>query len=283
MFLTSLALNANEEIIKNNDLVAPIVSKEKDTSFLQKYKQIYFISGLGNYNYPAWFSKNETHNQIKFQISFKYHIISGFYFGYTQKSLWDIWDIDRSSSFEDTNYNPDIFYDFENKNGVFGIKSFNLLKLGVEHESNGQSKESGDSRSWNRIYIETKFNITSWFNLGVKSWLIFDKLIQALDLVNKDLFENDDIDQYYGNFDLKLCFPFHKNFNLELLIRKGNNLDLKKGSIQIGVDFRIPISFLVKNNINPRYYIQIFNGYGETLINYNHYQLKYRFGIMLFY
>ena len=270
-------------LISSTLLSVSTTDSEKEKSFFQKHKKIYFVTGFGSEKYPAWFAKSDKHNQVKFQISFRYYLISNIYFGFTEKAVWDLQDIDRSSPFQDANYNPEIFYQYKNKDGIFGLKSFDLLKLGIEHESNGKSKESGFSRSWNRVYIQTVFDFSSWFKLDLKSWIIIDKLIQSMNIVDKELFENNDIGQYYGNFDLKLIFSLHENLNLELLLRKGNNLDFKKGSLQLGIDFRIPIGFLVKNNINPRLYIQVFNGYGETLISYDKYQLKYRAGIMLFY
>ena len=171
---------------------------KEEKSYFQKHKRIYFITGFGSDESSAWFANDKKHNQVKFQISFKYYLISNFYFGFTEKAVWDIQDVNRSSPFQDANYNPEIFYEFNNKAGVFGFKRLNLLRLGIEHESNGKSKESGFSRSWNRIYAHTIFKFTNWFKLDLKLWGIIDKLIQSMNIVDDELFENNDIGKYYG-------------------------------------------------------------------------------------
>ena len=74
---------------------------------------------------------------------------------------------------------------------------------------------------------------------------------------------------------------FSKNFNIELLLRKGWSANVKKGAVQLGIDFKIPIDYLIKYGINPSFYTEFFAGYGENLMNYNEFQIRYRFGGML--
>ncbi len=239
----------------------------------KKHKKIFFITGLGKDNSPAWWGDSK-HNQVKFQISFKYRTLGDIYFGFTQLSVWDIWDVPRSSPFEESNYNPEIFY-------VFDIDKTHSITTGFEHISNGQSKESGNSRSINRPYIIFQSKWFSFFEQKIKLWFYFDDIIDALDLIDDSLLENKDISKYLGYGEIWFNFFLSENFNIEIMLRKGASTKLKKGAIQIGIDFRVPIPFLLKYEINPTFYIEWFAGYGETLLQYNYGEIQYRFGGML--
>jgi len=102
----------------------------------QKYKRNFFITGFGTENSPAFFGDSK-HNQVKFQFSFKYRVFFDLHFGFTQKSFWDFWEVNNSAPFQDSNYNPELFYPIN-----IDIYPLNVLTIGVEHESNGQSKKA---------------------------------------------------------------------------------------------------------------------------------------------
>ncbi|MBA3035075.1 MAG: hypothetical protein FP814_01130, partial [Desulfobacterium sp.] len=73
-------------------------------------------------NEPTYFGVGTDPEKSKFQFSFKYRILdvdkhewaknrpwlSGFHFGYTQTSLWDLKS--DSKPFDDTSYKPELFY-----------------------------------------------------------------------------------------------------------------------------------------------------------------------------
>lgn len=241
----------------------------------QKYKRILFITGFGTEKSPA-FLGDSKHNQVKFQFSFKYRVFFDLYFGFTQKSFWDFWEVNNSAPFQDSNYNPELFYPIN-----VDIYPLKVLTLGIEHESNGQSKKSGHSRSINKPYLLFDLKWNSWFCQNLKAFYYFDILFDKFGLIKDDLLENKDIYEYYGFFDLTTKFLFSKNFNIELLLRKGWSANVKKGAVQLGIDFKIPVDYLIKYGINPSFYTEFFAGYGENLMNYNEFQLRYRFGGML--
>lgn len=90
--------------------------------------------------------------EMVFQISAKQRLFAtNFFFGYTQKSFWQIYDQDRSRPFRETNYNPEVFYRWTPDPEVWHHWG---VDVGLEHESNGQSLP--ESRSWNRVYV-TRF------------------------------------------------------------------------------------------------------------------------------
>jgi hypothetical protein len=93
----------------------------------------------------------------RFQISFKYRLfdydagfgkerpwLTGLYFAYTQTSLWDLEG--ESAPFFDTSYRPSLFWRWLRTDQQTWIDG---VRIGVEHESNGQS--GIESRSINHF------------------------------------------------------------------------------------------------------------------------------------
>ena len=83
--------------------------------------------------------------------------------------------------------------------------------------------------------------------------------------------DNPDIEKYLGNFELRLLQKY-ENHTFGLMLR--NNLQSENyGAVQL--DYTFPIGKRLRG------YLQIFNGYGESLIDYNHYNKRIGIGIML--
>ena len=83
--------------------------------------------------------------------------------------------------------------------------------------------------------------------------------------------DNPDIEKYMGNFELEVARPFG-NHVIELMLR--NNLRSEnKGAARINYSF--PLSKRFKG------LVQGFSGYGDSLINYDNYENRYSFGILL--
>ncbi len=249
----------------------------------QKFRRNYLITGMGTKISPAYWARQKEHNQVKFQFSVKYYLIGNLWFAYTQKSFWDLWDTERSAPFEDTNYHPEFFFEHEVQGeGILGsfLKKY---RYGFDHESNGRDLASGNSRSWNRLFIWSHWGIGEKWLIDLNSWILLDNFFKNLHIVNDELFENADIGEYYGNFELAIWHLFNDDTRLELKLRKGNTKDIEKGSLELGFDFRLPVSWLIDWGFNPRYYAQYFIGYGENMLHYNRFQRKYRLGFMLSY
>ena len=96
--------------------------------------------------------------ETKMQVSFKSKIAEDLFktradvwFGYTQKSDWQIFNQGRKSApFRNTDYEPEIFITQPVKADLpFGGK-LRMVGAGFVHQSNGQSRP--ESRSWNRVY-----------------------------------------------------------------------------------------------------------------------------------
>ena len=138
------------------------------------------------------------------QVSFKSKIAEDLFktradvwFGYTQKSDWQIFNQGRKSApFRNTDYEPEIFITQPVKADLpFGGK-LRMVGAGFVHQSNGQSRP--ESRSWNRVYAMTGME---WGKLTVipRVWM------RAFDQKGDDD-DNPDINKYMGYGDLKVQY-----------------------------------------------------------------------------
>lgn len=204
--------------------------------------------------------------EIKFQISLKTLIISDLigrtgdlWVGYTNRSFWQAFNSTRSSPFRETNHEPEAWFDFatDKQLGPIRYKGFNL---GVSHQSNGQWGEL--SRSWNRVTGLVMFEYDSLY-FALRPWW---RIPESDD-------DNPDIDDYMGNFEFYAFKVWHDQ-TLGLMLR--NNLDFggeNHGAVQL--DYTFPIH----NQLHG--YLQVFSGYGESLIDYDHEVHTVGFGLML--
>lgn len=195
----------------------------------------------------------------KYQLSIKQNLCKHLYLAYTQKSLWSI--TSNSVPFRGANYNPEFYLDFTN----YGSGIWRLGKIGLlEHESNGRDGPS--SRSWNRFYWEPQIAISDPDKLPFN----FQMLIVALkwwQAGNTD--DNPDIRDYQGNHELfiTLSQPW---FQWAMIARKGQK---DYGNIQMDISYRF------KGNMDL--FFQIWDGYGESLTDYNRSSTRYGFGIAI--
>lgn len=205
--------------------------------------------------------------ETKFQISLKAPVVYGLfnnradlYVAYTNRSFWQQFNKEGSAPFRDSNHEPEAWLSFRNDFELFGIKN-SVIRTGVSHQSNGQSGEL--SRSWNRVYADFIFEYDDLY-VSFKPWL----------RINEDNEDDDnpDIDEYMGNFELGALYKMDQH-NFEVMLR--NNLDFGEnyGAIQLGWSF--PLSDRVRG------YVQWFNGYGESLIDYDAHSNSIGFGIQL--
>ena len=72
--------------------------------------------------------------------------LSGFYFGYTQNSIWDL--SSESKPFRDTSYRPSFFWKWERTDDATCVDG---VRFGLEHESNGG--DGANSRSINTVFV----------------------------------------------------------------------------------------------------------------------------------
>lgn len=221
------------------------------------------------YVFPASYSPqyDGAETEFIFQISAKYRLFGqSLYFGYTQKSFWQVYNQDASRPFRETNYNPEIFYRFIPDDPArwrhWGAD------LGLEHESNGEALPL--SRSWNRLYFAA-FRAEGKNLLYLKTWYrIPDPPKKSPDDPKGD--DNPDIYRYYGYGEIHYSRQIGNQQVLGSMIR-GNPRTGRGG---------LSLTWSAPNEGGTLFYaVSLWHGYGESLIDYDNRVTRLSFGIML--
>lgn len=235
-----------------------------------------FLSALSVYD-PVYFAVGtRERTNAKFQLSFKYrfftedgplaqrvNFLQDLYLGYTQTSLWDLES--NSAPFYDSSYKPRLFY--YNRDVWDGAeKKISLgLEGGLGHESNGKS--GTDSRSINFAYVKPIFTLgdpQGWH------WTVAPMLIDYLSTS-----DNPDIADYRGYVDLQVGFGKDDGAMLTAQLRKGSQ------GFSSEWDLTFPLRAVALGNLNGYLMLQYFNGYGESILDYNQrYPSQVRLGLM---
>ncbi len=263
-------------------VLANKISSEKEANenlfSLSQHKTNYilplsYVSNPNTITLDGVGEENIENLEAKYQVSIKTPLyvtkndLTGVYFAFTAVSYWQLYSDEISKPFRETNYEPELFYQFTSEYDVLGYQ-FNMFRIGINHMSNGQNGLK--SRSWNRIIATALFSDES-SAYYLKAWyrLPEDEKIDPLDPTGDD---NPDITDYYGKIELGFASKLG-NFNVFSRIR--NNLSLSDNRSGIELDFSY--------QLNDRYdlLIQYFNGYGDSLIDYNRHQQRISLGFKL--
>jgi phospholipase A1 len=195
--------------------------------------------------------------EAKFQISFKTKVAENLFgdngdlwTAYTQSSRWQVYNADESRPFRETNYEPEVMLVFRN-NWSLGGWHGRLSAIGVNHQSNGRADPV--SRSWNRVMANIGLDRDNWAVMVRPWWRIPD---------DRDEDENPGIEDYVGRGDVTIV---HRLREHEFALMARHSLrggDRSRGAVQF--DWGFPI------NRTLRGHVQVFDGYGESLIDYDH-------------
>ena len=195
--------------------------------------------------------------EAKFQLSFKTKALENVFgnngdvwVGYTQSSRWQVFNSEASRPFRETNYEPEASLIFRTNYEILGLNA-RLLGMTLNHQSNGRSDPL--SRSWNRVIFNLGFEKDN-FALMLRPWYRIEE--DAKDD------NNPDIKDYIGRGDLTAFYRDGDN-DFSLMLRhslKGG--DRSHGAVQF--DWAFPIKGKLRGHF------QLFDGYGESLIDYNH-------------
>ena len=212
--------------------------------------------------------------ELKFQISLKYRVLENlirnngnWYIAYTNQSWWQAYNGDESSPFREINHEPETWIQFDSGREIFGFSSAQLL-FGAVHQSNGRGMPF--SRSWNRLYVQMIGNIDNLV-LSLKPWYRIpeSESESPLDSYGDD---NPDISRFMGYGEFRMVYT--KNSRVfSLMFRNNLRTSENKGAVELGWSF--PIFRKLRG------YVQYFNGYGESLIDYDASVNRFGLGLML--
>ena len=184
------------------------------------------------------------------------------WFAYTAQSLWQIYDAANSRPFRATDHEPELVYVVPTPLEVGGLK-LRMAGLGLAHQSNGQ--ELPFSRSWNRWVLTAGVEagdvaVTARHNVRIH------------ESDGKD--DNPDLTRYRGRTELQAVWTpgFHT-----VSAQWRTNFDVHRGSIRL--DWTLPVTRRDPKGL--RWYVQVFHGYAESLIDYNFRQTSVGAGLTL--
>jgi phospholipase A1 len=194
--------------------------------------------------------------ETKFQLSVKVPVADHLFntdmqavLAYTQVSYWQAYNKQKSALFRDTDYEPEFFLQRKASTKIGPLTS-RINRLGYDHQSNGLSDPL--SRSWNRLYMEFVLDTANTM-ISIKPWF------RIAGPAEED--SNPDMWKYYGYGELRAAVKFWKSNEASLMFRNNLRIPDNKGAIELGWAF--PLLRSMKG------FIQYFNGYGESLIDYN--------------
>jgi phospholipase A1 len=195
--------------------------------------------------------------EAKFQLSLKTKVWQGVFgeagdlwLGYTQSSRWQVYNKDLSRPFRETNYEPEAMLMFDTHYNVLGWDG-RLLGIGINHQSNGRPNPL--SRSWNRVIANVGLERDGWTVMLRPWWRIPEHGSDD---------NNPDINDYMGRGEVQVV---HEVGGQEFAMMLRHSF--RGGSRSHGAA-QFTWSFPVAGNL--RGYAEVFHGYGESLIDYNH-------------
>jgi len=217
-------------------------------------------------------SEQLQNTEAKFQLSIKVPLNKrpllthddGLFFGFTLQSWWQVYSDGISKPFRETNYQPELFYLSPLKYHPFDGNT--AVIVGLEHQSNGRAQAL--SRSWNRMYVNFLFEKEN-FALSFQPWWRIPERDKNFNLDPKGD-DNPDISDFMGYFQLATVYKWE---SYEFSFKGRENFVTNKGGIELG------LTFPIWGKLNG--YIQYTNGYGESLIDYNHSQQTLGLGLAL--
>jgi len=204
--------------------------------------------------------------EVQFQLSVQVPVWRGFLgsasfmsVAYTNRSFWQAYNSDNSSPFRETNHEPELILTWLNDWSVFGWRN-TANQIALNHQSNGRSEPY--SRSWNRIYANFIFERDN-FSIGLKPWYRVPE--------SREDDDNPDIEHYMGNFELGGRYR-DGDHSIAIMVRNNLRSD-NRGAVELTWGF--PLG----NRVDG--YIRYFNGYGESLIDYDESVQTLGFGFTL--
>ncbi len=227
-------------------------------------------------------SRGLDDNDLNFQISFKTELLrsipwvrdfprvetSRIWAAYTQQSYWQVFDSGESRPMREHNFAPELILSLGLDNKLDGVRQPflpRMANIGLIHESNGRSLPI--SRSWNRLYVESAWELSENLTMSVRPWW------RIPEGQSKD--DNPDISRYLGYGDVRFHWDsIDSSFAANLLLRNNFRHD-NKGFAKLDLQFQP----LERDNV--KLHLMLSDGYGESLIDYNHSQTVFGLGLSI--
>ncbi|MFO1246333.1 MAG: phospholipase A [Ramlibacter sp.] len=192
------------------------------------------------------------------------------WFGYTQQSYWQLFSGGISRPFRSTDHEPELVYVYPTDVRLPAGWRLRYSGVGLVHQSNGQSLPL--SRSWNRVYLMAGMELGNQLQLTGRLWKRLPE--------NKANDDNPGISDYIGRAELGAQWNVNRDNTLGATVRhslRGQG----HGSVRLewlrtlaSAPGGGPLSGL-------RLHTQLFNGYGDSLLDYNRRRTVFSVGMSL--
>jgi len=248
---------------------------------LSPYKPVYVL--FGNYTNhinqspysetqpkPPAMPADLNNVELKFQFSTKIKVaqnILGEQLGgdiwlrYTQTSRWQVYNTLLSRPFRETNYEPEALFVMPTPYHIFGLHGV-YVGIGINHQSNGRSNPH--SRSWNRVFLEAGLE-TPNLNIVLRPWWRLQEPFEIDD--------NPGIENFIGRGEIMIACNYGRH-SISAIARHS----LKFKELQGG---GFELDYAVKMYNYLKLHAQVYHGYGESMIDFNHFQTTIGLGLSL--
>ena len=228
----------------------------------------------------AALAQNYQRHEMRIQVSARTKVAQGLltgprssgkdslWFGYTQQSYWQLFNGGISRPFRSTDHEPEVFYVYPTDAPLPWGGRWRYSGVGLVHQSNGESNPL--SRSWNRWYVMTGAEWRSGWQLHLKAW---KRVAESA--------ENDDnpgIQDYVGRGEARLLWNVNDQHILGLTVRGTPGRGRGSGRLEwlrtLGEGWN-------GGKSNLRLHVQLFSGYGDSLLDYNYKRTALSVGLSL--
>jgi phospholipase A1 len=192
------------------------------------------------------------------------------WFGYSQQSLWQLFNADLSRPFRSTDHEPEITYIYPLDWALPAGWRWRYAGWSLNHQSNGQSLPL--SRSWNRNIL------MAGFEQGDR-WHVFARLWHRMPEAADDD-DNPDISDLVGRAELAGYWLVNPKNRLGLTLRHSLRAQAN-GSFKLEWLRSIDDGSITAVKSGLRVHAQLFSGYGDSLLDYNRRRTVLSLGLSL--
>lgn len=192
------------------------------------------------------------------------------WFAYSQQSYWQLFTSSLSRPFRSTDHEPEIIYIAPTDAQLLGGWRLRYSGISLNHQSNGQSLPL--SRSWNRIILMAGMEKDARFTLRARYWY----------RIPEDASEDDnpEISDTVGRAELTGAWKLDKDNSLGLTVRHSLR-GQANGSYRLEWLKTLGDSGQSNRDSGLRFHVQLFSGYGDSLVDYNRQRTVLSVGLSL--
>jgi phospholipase A1 len=220
--------------------------------------------------------------EMRIQLSVRTKLASGFlthgdpvkrdslWFGYSQQSYWQLFNEQLSRPFRNTDHEPELMYIVPTDADLPGGWKLRYSGLSLNHQSNGQTLPL--SRSWNRVIAMAGAEKDDRYTLTGRVWYRLPETADSDD--------NPGISDYVGRAEVTGLWNLNKRHTLGVTLRHSL---MAAGNGSVRLDWLRAIGEPRRSSLTGglRFHVQLFSGYGDSLLDYNRQRTVLSIGLSL--